>query len=296
MTAAMLPGLAAVAALVFTWVSVTQVSEELTISQQGQIADRYDRALERLNNNSATIRRGAVFSLQGIMEDAPRQQPSVIDALSAYVRAHATKKLSTPEKAPDVQAALFVLTHRDPAHDGGAPLDLRDVYLTGALLQGADLTRANLTGAVLTNADLEGADLSGATLRRATLKQTELPDATLAGADLTAATLTEANLRGANLTDARLGSADLRSTTLTHADLRNAYLNKADLRQADLTDADFAGAYLYGANLAGAELEAARLDDAVLTKVNRPEGLPTPESPLPTTAPPTSRTDPRSTH
>ncbi|MER5538549.1 hypothetical protein [Streptomyces mirabilis] len=104
--ATMLPGLAAVAALVFTWVSVTQVSEELEMSKQGQIADRYDKALERLSGNSANIRRGAIFSLQGIMEDSPRQQPAVIDALSGYIRTHATKNMSA-EKAPDVSGCTL---------------------------------------------------------------------------------------------------------------------------------------------------------------------------------------------
>ncbi|MGW5661802.1 pentapeptide repeat-containing protein [Streptomyces sp. NPDC003758] len=292
----MLPGLAAVAALVFTWVSVTQVSRELAISEQGQIADRYDRALERLDNDSATIRRGAVFSLQGIMEDSPRDQPEVIATLSAHIRTHATKKLSTPEKAPDVQAALFVLAHRDPAHDGATRLDLKGAYLIGASLQGADLTKADLTGAVLRSSDLQDADLSGAILRRASLKQTELQGAALTGADLTSAALTGADLTEANLTDARLDSADLKSTTLVHADLRNASLDKADLRQAHLTDADLGEASLVGADLAEAELGTVRLDDTVLTDVHRPEGDLPPSSPPPTSSPPTASTDPRTRH
>ncbi|MGR6970624.1 pentapeptide repeat-containing protein [Streptomyces cynarae] len=292
----MLPGLAAVAALIFTWVSVTQVSEELTISEQGQIADRYDRALERLDNSSATIRRGAVFSLQGIMEDSPRDQPEVIATLSAHIRTHATKKLPMPEKAPDIQAALFVLAHRDPAHDGAALLDLRGAYLIGASLQGADLSKADLTGAVLTNSDLRDADLSGAVLHRASLRQTKLEGATLTGAELTAAALTGADLSGAHLTDTRLGSADLKSTALMHADLRNAFLSKADLRHADLTDADLGGAYLAGADLAEAELDAVRLDDTDLTGVHRPEGDLPPASPTPTSPAPTPSIDPRSTH
>jgi uncharacterized protein YjbI with pentapeptide repeats len=270
LVATMLPGLAAVAALVFTWVSVTQVSEELAISKQGQIADRYDKALERLSDNSANIRRGAIFSLQGIMEDSPRQQPAVIDALSGYIRTHATKKMSA-EKAPDVQAALSALGHRNPSQDGDSTINLRGVHLANADLRGVDLTEANLGEAVLSNCNLEGANLSGADLRLAWLRQGSLKGANLAEANLGRAVLNDANMIKAKLSNARLDSAVLKSTVLVNADLRNAYLYEADLQEADLTNAD-----LTNADLTRASLEAARLDGADLTSVRRPEAdLPT---------------------
>jgi uncharacterized protein YjbI with pentapeptide repeats len=231
----MLPGLAAVAALIFTWISVIQVSEELAISKQGQIADRYDKALERISSSSANIRRGAIFSMQGIMEDSPREQPAVIDALSGYIRARATKNLSA-EKAPDVQAALSALGHRDPSRDGNSTINLGGMRLRDADLRGVDLTEANLSGAVLSGCDLNGANLSGANL---------------SGANLSGANLSGTNLSGANL-------------------------NKAVLKGADLTDANLTGANLAGADLTEASLDAAHLDGADLTSVRRPEAdLPT---------------------
>ncbi|WP_261989605.1 pentapeptide repeat-containing protein [Streptomyces sp. uw30] len=258
----MLPGVAAVATLLFTWVSVSQVSEELTISEQGQIADRYDKAMERLDHGSANIRRGAIFSLQGIMEDSPRQQPAVIYALAEYIRSHAIKKPSKADKAPDIEAALSVLGQRDPAHDGDRPIDLRGVQLAGVDLHGADLSRANLAGAVLSHGNLESAELSGADLRGASLSGTILTGADLSGANLGAAALNDAVLIEANLSSARLDSAQLKSADLEKADLRNASLHKTDLREADLTDV--------------------KLDGADLTSVRRPEGdLPT-SSPTPT--------------
>ncbi|MGW6903055.1 pentapeptide repeat-containing protein [Streptomyces sp. NPDC054940] len=267
----MLPGIAAVATLAFTWVSVAQVSEELSISEQGQIAERYDKAMERLDASSANIRRGAIFSLQGIMEDSPRQQPAVIYALSEYIRTHATKKPSRTktEKAPDIQAALSVLGQRDPAHDGDRPIDLRGVQLAGADLHGADLSRANLADAVLSHGNLEGATLSGADLHGASLKGTLLTGADLTGANLGGAVLNDAVLIEANLSNARLVSAQLKSADLEKADLRNAALHRTDLREADLTDV--------------------QLDGAELTGVRRPEGdLPTP-SPTPSPTPTTPR-------
>lgn len=235
--ATLLPGLTAVATLVFTWVSVTQVSEELTISEQGQIADRYDKAIERLDDDSVNIRRGAIFSLQGIMEDSPRKQPAVIADLSQYIRTHAAKKVTSAQKAPDIQAALSVLGQRDPAHDGDRAIDLRGVQLADVDLKGADLSGALLADAVFSRGDLTGTKLSGADLRGAALRRT--------------------NLRG--------------------ADLSRANLYKTDLREADLTEADLRGADVTGAELAGAGLADVRVDGTTeWTGAHRPEeDLPT---------------------
>lgn len=253
----MLPGLAAVAALVFTWVSVSQVSDGLTISQQGQSADRFDRAIERLDDSSANIRRGAVFSLQGVMEDYPRLQPAVVYALSEYVRTRAAKKATTKIGAPDIQAALSVLGRRDPTHDGDRAIDLRGVRL-------ADI-------------DLKGADLSGANLARAVLSHSNLEQTKLTGADLSDAVLDGTVLTGADLSGARLDSARLKSAVLAGADLRKASLHKADLRKADLREVNLNGADLTAADLTGADLDAVHADDdTTWTRVHRPEeDLPT---------------------
>lgn len=267
----MLPGVAAVATLAFTWVSVTQASEELTISEQGQIADRLDKAMERLDNGSANIRRGAIFSLQGIMEDSPREQPAVLYTLSEYIRGRATKKSSTTGKAPDIQAALSVLGQRDPAHDGDRPIDLRGVRLTGVDLHLADLSGANLAGAVLSHGNLEGTKLSGADLHGATLTGTNLKGADLTGANLSKGVFNDAVLTEANLSQARLDSAQLKAADLEKADLRGATLHHTDLREADLLDV--------------------RLDGADLTRVRRPEGdLPTPPADTPAPSPSLSPT------
>ncbi|MFE6619409.1 pentapeptide repeat-containing protein [Streptomyces sp. NPDC057740] len=233
--AAVLPGVAAVATLVFTWVSVIQVSEELTISEQGQIADRLDKAMERLEDGSANIRRGAIFSLQGIMEDSPRQQPTVIATLSEYIRSRATKKpAAKTDKAPDIQAALSVLGQRDPTHDGDRPLDLRGVQLAGVDLHGADLSRANLAGAVLSHGNLADTNLSGADLHGASLSGTVLTHADLTGANLRGTVLSDAVLTGANLSDARLQRTDLREADLTDVTLQGADLTGVRRPEGDL--------------------------------------------------------------
>ncbi|MFF4748874.1 pentapeptide repeat-containing protein [Streptomyces sp. NPDC002514] len=268
--AAVLPGLAAVAALVFTWVSVAQVSDELAISEQGQIADRYDTAVKNLVDGSVDVRRGAIYSMQSIMTDSPRTQPAVIDMLSKYVRDRATKKLKTTEKSPDIQAALYALGNRNPAQDGNAAIDLRGAYLKEAKLEGMNLTNADLRGTVLSGANAEKAMLSGADLERAVLT----------GADLT----------GADLSHAEVPKADLRTAVLADAALKNASFGRADLRNADLTGANLSGADLTGADLEGAYLAEVTWTDTTLAGVHRPEGDLLDHAPGATSQPSPSRT------
>lgn len=83
-------------------------------------------------------------------------------------------------------------------------IDLTEVDLSGARLDGIDLRDAVLDGAVLVRARLAGADLQGASLRFANLQ-----DADLEGANLSKANLYSAYLGGARMAGAALRHADV---------------------------------------------------------------------------------------
>ena len=245
-----LPSLAAVIALVFTFLSIRETDAQLQVSQQGQITDRYNSAIANLGSPSIDVRLGGIYALQRLMQDSPRDQPTVVAVLCAFVRDSTRQPPAKPEPQPktpetDVQAALTVVVSRDPGKNG--PFTVID--LSKANLSGADLTSANLTSANLASANLADANLSGATL----------PGADLTAANLTAADLNNADLIRADLPGADLSGADLSGATLPGADLNNANLLYADLIRADLTGASLTGASLTGASLTGASLTGAHL-------------------------------------
>jgi hypothetical protein len=235
-------GIAAVAALLLTY-------QSLTVTQRGQVSDRFGRAVEQLGADTIDVRLGGIYALEQLMRDSPDDQPTVIEVLSAYIRTRTPARTDTPakhrpEKRPvrlvvDVQAALTVLGRRDPDHDRYARINLTDIDLTDT-----DLTEVNL---------------AGADLRRATLRYTHLPGVNLFRADL----------RGADLTGANLGNgANLRYTHLDNANLTDADLKEADLTGASLPDTALRGADLHGATLAYAVLSDADLTGAKLTHTN----------------------------
>ncbi len=210
-------GLFAAGALAFTARNFTVSRRTLELTEQGQVTDRYTKAIEQLGSDKLDVRIGGIYALERVARDSARDHPTVMEVLTAFVREHSREPWPEPnpggqeqEKSirPDVQAAVTVIGRRDPARDVQR-IDLSRAKLLAADLTGADLTGADLTGADLTGADLTGADLGGADLTDAVLTRAVLTDAVLTRADLTRADLGGADLGGADLGGAVLAGANL---------------------------------------------------------------------------------------
>ena len=198
-------GLFAAGALVFT-------ARNFTLSREGQVTDRYTKAIEQLGSDKLDVRIGGIYALERVARDSARDHPTVMEVLSAFIREHSHEAWppsdhpASPAQirstGPDVQAAVTVVGRRDAKRDVER-INLRRADFTRANLTGADLSRANLSRAHLTGADLTGADLTGANLTGANLLFARLTHADLSRADLSDANLSRAHLDGADLNDAR---------------------------------------------------------------------------------------------
>ncbi|WP_181871610.1 pentapeptide repeat-containing protein [Sphaerisporangium album] len=258
-------GLVVIGGVVFTALSLWYTARTLDTTQQGQVTDRYTKAIDQLGNRqSLDVRLGGIYALERLATDSPRDHRTIYDVLAAFTREHdpAPKTKTTGPPATDIQAALTVIGRRS-THD--ATIDLATLRapkanLTRADLARADLARADLTGANLTYASLTGASLTGAYMNSANLFGANLISANLISANLDSANLTLAYMNGANLNDARLAYAYMNSANLTGANLTGANLTHVNLPGAILVNADLTGlAILAGSNLAGANLAGANL-------------------------------------
>jgi pentapeptide repeat protein len=234
------------------------------LSREGQLTDRYSKAVAQLGDEKIEIRLGGIYALERLMRDSPADQPTNMETLAAFVRQHSppssrpvlpargTPPPASDHPSEDVQAVLTVLGRRGPVDDE-RPIDLARTNLTGARLDRANLTDADLRGATLTDADPrratrtdailhDGGTLTGAHLYKATLTGADLGGATLTGATLFEANLTGANLHKANLTDATLLKANLTGAHLFEANLTGAHLHEANLTDGSLTDEQLASA------------------------------------------------------
>jgi hypothetical protein len=238
-------GLFLVAGVVATWRQVQLTRHQLDILREGQITERFTRAIEQLGSDNLDIRLGGIYALERIASSSDAERGPILEVLTAYVRGHSPwppagweygaatppepdeRQLASLQfRKPDVQAVMSILGRRKVA-DGDDALLLARVDLRRVYLRRADLERANLR-----NSSLRGVQGRNARLRSAVLKQSDL-------------------------TKALLGGADLRG-----ADLQRADLSGADLRGADLRGADLRGARMDGAVIDGAVLQGVVADDS----------------------------------
>jgi hypothetical protein len=220
--AAIATALTAVAALWFSAKSLGSTEKQYSLTQQGQVTDRFTKAVEQLGSDRLDVRLGGIYSLERLARDSRPDRSVIFEVLSAFIRTHAgpakdCNALSTP--AVDVQAALTVIGRRDRPAPQFEKIDLQNTCLANVILTGA-----YLDGALLSAADLVGA---------------WLPSASLVDAEFVIA-----NLNAANFTDANLTSADLRITNLYSSSLSRTNLTDAKLSAADLSDATLVGANL----------------------------------------------------
>jgi len=218
-------GLVAAAALLFTSRNFTLSRRTFELTEQGQVTERYTKAIEQLGSDKLDVRIGGIYALERVARDSARDHPTVMEVLGAFIREHSRD--AWPESA--FQAGVAGVTERSTRADIMAALavvgrrsverDIQPVDLSRAKLTGADLNGANLARVRLTYADLTGADLRGANLIRARL----------IGADLNRADLFDVDFTGANLADANLAGADLRAANLTDAKLTGAKFTDANL-------------------------------------------------------------------
>ncbi len=255
----------------YTGESVNATRQQVRLQEQGQVTDRFARAIEQLASAQVTVRLGAIYSLERIMRDSRGDQPTVVSVLGGFVRNQAPNKrpgfdrdrqlwLQEEVERPkqfltpptDIQAAVTVLGRRDAEHDGDAIVDL----------SGADL------GGVLMTGDFRQSNLMGVSLRKALLFETRLQGSLMRESDLAGASINGANLRSANLNSARLDSARLFGTDLAGASMARSHGHSARFSQVDLTRSDLTLASLDGATFSATDTTGATLDFADLQRAN----------------------------
>ena len=132
------------------------------------------------NRGEVDTRVAAAESLKELARQSPQDYWSVMETFASHLRRHARVPITrthaaansqVTKLAPDIQAILSVLLHRDAQHEShDAVLDLRNTDLSRADLRGIFLRYADLRGAALIGTALCSANLRDANLRAARRK------------------------------------------------------------------------------------------------------------------------------
>jgi hypothetical protein len=186
-----LAGLLVIAGAVGTW-------RQVGISREGQITERFTRAIDQLGSANVDVRIGGIYALERIARNSVHDRNAIQFVLGAFVRNHArwpVDPLQGPQhptptvdeflpslqvRAPDIQVAVGCLARRPPSPDARmvylSRVDLRGLSLDGAQLAGTWIRHTNLT-----RAQLRGDILTDATWRTLTCARHSLKTCTLLG-------------------------------------------------------------------------------------------------------------------
>lgn len=236
--AQILGGIAVGIGIYFAW-------GNLTTAREGQITERFTRAVDQLGSEKIGIRLGGIYSLERVSKESEKDYWSIMEILTAFVRENSPNTgienrdvhgiLKQKKVSLDIQAILSVIRRRNNPFNVG---EFNSLNLSSSYLGWADLRNINLAGANLQWTDFYGSGLQWANFERAILEEVIFEDA---------------NLKRTNFQGAKLGSANFKKASLIEAIFVEADLSGADFIEADLQGANFERAILGGVNLKGAK-------------------------------------------
>lgn len=272
--AQILGGTVVVVGVYFAW-------KNITIAQEGQITERFTRAVDQLGakdqlgNPAIEIRIGGIYALKRILDSSDEDYWPIMQTLTAYVRNNSSVKNikddeNQKELSDDIKAILDVIRRRK-YYIIEKSSNLRAFKVLYDLLKffrkgGTEVHHTDfLEFAHNRNQDkfLRNREQGNLDLEKCYLRKANLTSGYFKSAYFNEANLCEASLLFTNFTKARLFNANLQNSLLILTNFTEANLKSADLKGADLT-----GAKLINANLIGANLKEAVFDDANLEGAN----------------------------
>jgi hypothetical protein len=79
--------------LIFTARTVRISSRTLELSREGQITERFTKAIDQLGNQtSLDVRLGGIYALQRIAKDSDNDRETIYSVLAAFIRQHAPRQ------------------------------------------------------------------------------------------------------------------------------------------------------------------------------------------------------------
>jgi uncharacterized protein YjbI with pentapeptide repeats len=264
-----LGGLFFLVTIFFTW-------QQIQVSRQQQITERFTRAIDQLGNADDAVRVGGIYALERIANESKTDREAINHTLVAYVRARSpwqgtpTEAISQESKATTSNPTSTKPENAKPeSRPPSCPERTQQIehsHMQTLGVRHADIQSVlEVIGHLLSrDHELEAPDLQEIDLRVAILYDVRFSGATLSGSNLEGANLDGANFDGAFLdyNDGAYCPALLDWASFEDSSFKDADLSGASLIGSDLDNAHLEGADLYKANLSGSYLRGAHLKDA----------------------------------
>lgn len=263
------------------------------LNREGQVTDRYSKAIEQLGNSSVDVRIGGVYALERIARDSRSDYGTITEVLCAFIREHTSEPsergrsaLSGPAGA-DVQAAITVLARR---HADDEDIDLSNSGLNNLMMQGlwhrARFNYCRIADTIFTRSAMEGVSFSFSHVKVSGFNHISARGASFVHGKVQAwfvdADLRDADFYGCNLTGSDFSARYDESKLMMSkpARLAGSRFTLANLTDVDLTGVDLSEVRgMTEGQLAQAITDAHTIPPTVFA--DEPVRAPTPHTPAP---------------
>jgi|GEM_PF-366608 len=301
--AQILAGLAAMLAFYFAWRRNQLTEKGHEIDRQGQITDRFTKAVEQLGNENMAQRLGGIYALERISQDSERDYWPVMEVLCAFVREksqqreaakpldEAAKAFTTWIKEPEEKEDKSVAPSSGEETPAKGPEEMprlaedlqaavtvigrrgrvewekengKRIDFTGAILRGVIFKKAELAGAIFSGAEMQSANFKEACLQSAELVSTNVQGAIFDNAQMQNAYFKETQLQGVSFFNTRLQLTRFENSCGPGTDFSGALLQFAQFLHSQLRGSILNGARLQGARFLDTHLQGSSFLDADL--------------------------------
>jgi hypothetical protein len=269
--------------LVVTYNTYNLNIKKQDLDREGQMTDRFAKAITHLGDATLSIRLGGMYELERVAKDSKKDQESVIVILASYVREKSpvirndqpikseaiTAENNERKTLPiDIQAALTIIGRRTVTNDQlPFEIDLSNCYLAGANLSDLDFQSTNFSGSDLSGVNFRGTNFGWR-------GKTQPPDADafnypktrFINSDLSGANFGFANLFIADFSGANLTGADLEASNLAMTRFHNTNLSKAKLPNSQDSEVQIDGIWRHkhSSGITLEQLERAIIDEETI--------------------------------
>lgn len=250
---------------------------QVQVTRQGQVTDRFTRAIDQLGSEREETRLGGIYGLQQIAANKVYSAP-ISEILAAYLRTSSEGEEYANSPAKKRRRGVRMSgTERERRVPTDVEAALR-VLLVGNLWDETDISQLDLSFIAIPYAELMGVGLANCTLRGADLSFANLVDARFSGADLRGASFLGARLDGADLTGAKIDGASFRGALLSGTNLQSIRAERCDFSDAtlvdnniefgDFKDADFDRSKLHGLRGSHVTFDGATFEGATIRRLD----------------------------
>ncbi|MBN2355994.1 pentapeptide repeat-containing protein [candidate division KSB1 bacterium] len=231
----MVGGLIVIFGLYLTYRRIRASEKNVEVLQDQQVTERFTRAIEQLGSEKLEVRLGAIYALERIAKDSPKDHWTVMEILTAYVRENSkwteekdeewrifTKDRNLQRKIDikakiDIQTIITILGRR--SHIGNEPdrINLSETDLRLYKFINSDFTNAVFYKTHFDGAYIKNTRFDNSYFISASFFQTDIINVSMANTQLADAKMNPSFLVSIDFKDAKLTGIDLRGCSLTGA-------------------------------------------------------------------------------